>query len=364
MVDLEDAAQRLVATCSAGPITPISDLRSRARRRRRRRRGMTGLAACAAAVAVAMATVHLVPAGQRRLYVAAGGANQAVSLPQSDHPSGWRRVDIGRASLWLPKSWSYCTVYNAQGISAQGISMVPLASGGSGFCPPPLAKPPVAVLPPVSTSGWARASLNGIPAWERPVRNASSRSRTYDLPSLGVRLVAIGPVATRVVRTIEPSPLSALLATSYPVPVPSGWKTVRFGPVAASIPASWPVRRLTAPPKEIPVNRYSACKLFLSSAAYLGKVRSRCSGIAAGEPSPTGIWLGTSAVGPLADTRSTSVTLKSGNAVVDLRYGYTSSSYLVDLTIHTAAGTVQATLGLGSQPAVAEEILSSLRAAR
>ncbi|MHB8295748.1 MAG: hypothetical protein ACYDH5_14220 [Acidimicrobiales bacterium] len=361
MVDLEDAAQRLVATCSAGPITPISDLRSRARRRRRRRRGMTGLAACAVAVAVAMATVHLVPAGQRRLYVAAGGANQAVSLPQSNHPSGWRRVDIGRASLWLPKSWSYCTAGN----NAQGISMVPLASNGSGFCPPPpFAKPPVAVLPPVSTSGWARASLNGIPAWERPVRNASSGSRTYDLPSLGVRLVAVGPVATRVVRTIEPSPLSALLATSYPVPVPSGWKTVRLGPVAASIPASWPVRRLTAPPREIPGNRYSACNLFLSSAAYLGKVRSRCSGIATGEPSPTGIWLGTSAVVPLVHARSTSVTLKTGNAVVDLRYGYTSSSYLVDFTIHTAAGTVQATLGLGSHPAIAEEILSSLRPAR
>lgn len=343
MVDLDQAGHRL-ASHPAGPLTPIPALRQRIRRRHRRRRfaaalGAAGLTAVAGVGAVTLPTGHHTD----QVQVGSGAyAYPAHLLPVVAHPRRWMPFDIGLLRLWAPSEEEYGWAPGSYTFTDIGNSCMRTA------CLPPHAPVPLTVERATPTTGLTPTRLNGLKVWER---HAGSTT-VYDVPSLDVRLVATTRLADRVAATMGPSSLQAVLTTTYPVARPARWKTLRFDAVAVSVPASWPVKRGPLP---------NNCA-FSTPTAYIGELRPTCVAQTNHGRPLTLLGVGGSNGVPTQDLTRTA-TIETGHATIKIAYGSTASSYLLSLTVHTTSGTAQATIGLGSDPALAEEILSSLRPA-
>jgi hypothetical protein len=65
----------------------------------------------------------------------------------------------------------------------------------------------------------------------------------YYAPSLGVQVIAQGPLAKRILATLMSSPRVVALASGSAPAVPSDWKTLTFQGLAFAAPSSWPVTR-------------------------------------------------------------------------------------------------------------------------
>ena len=65
----------------------------------------------------------------------------------------------------------------------------------------------------------------------------------YYAPSLGVQVIAEGPLAKRILATLTSSPRAVALAPGSAPAVQSDWKTLTFQGLAFTAPSSWPVMR-------------------------------------------------------------------------------------------------------------------------
>jgi hypothetical protein len=372
MVDLTDAGRRLAAF-DAGPTTAFSTLQRRARGRIRRRRALTVVGTGILAAVVVFGALHLHPSapGGRGQQVATGGipGGPPTVLPTVTHPAAWDRHVIGDLSFWTPPTWYACD-YGVNGpVAFEPARPCPLGSTGQG-APLVVRSSSSSVWP----AGWKR-STGTIPAGVRETIDhvavfeeggGRSGAVTYDVPSLGVSLVATTPAARQIVSTLAGSALHAVLSATYPVAVPAGWRTVDFGGIAASVPASWPVRAVSALPGRTRAEPRS-CTLFAEgSIVYLGRVRTPCTASEVGTFTP-GLWIGTATEAALGGrgARLTVSTVmrrsRSQAATVTIRSLTVDQSDLIDLTVSAGARMVEATMGVGTEPAIAEEIISSLR---
>ena len=184
-------------------------------------------------------------------------------MPQVQHvpavdlsatPVGWVPVASGDAQVSVPASFyvSYGApdLYACQALDSPGALFVvpmhfkPIITEGGG-CPQPtrFSFPPTVVSlflthRPADVNKKL-TTVNGLPVY-------LGRSRTtlhVYVPSLGVELIAAGLLAHRVAYTLTRSPRSVALAKG-PVPsVPSSWRSVTFGGIRLSVPASWPVEK-------------------------------------------------------------------------------------------------------------------------
>jgi hypothetical protein len=189
----------------------------------------------------------------------------------------------------------------------------------------------------------------------------SGSAVTEDVPSLGVQLLYNGAGAS-VAATLGRSSYAALSDANYPVAVPASWKTVIYKGFQVRVPPSWPVRalglHLAAP---------GFCGLGGGAAGvYLG----RESVVATCPVPPPGsvpaffdyLWLQ-----PYTASSGTSEhRLRTGQVTLTLQEIGPVSDYTTaaNLTASSGSRRISLTIGLGTQPTMAEAILSSILPAR
>lgn len=372
MVDLSEAGHRLASEVFAD-VPPVSEVERRSRRRTRGRRIRAGSAAALiVAIAAIAAVVAVSGAGSSapHQHVVVGPPPgrppvPPVTLPAVAHPAGSIPVDYGQVRLWLPPGWSAAPAGTCAGYHRQ----VYFGSFGAGSCfgsvvafgswlavHAPTAPPP---------AGSARTVINGttVWSWSRSRSPSSAPTRVYDVPSLGVEITAVGAASRAVAETLGPSSLHAVLAEHYPAAVPASWKTVAYDGFKVSVPAGWPTHTITAH-QVVPW----ACGpvTFAVPTVQLGYgAPVRCP-FTNGSQTPTkpsdGLWLqppGPTSAHGLGPGQAAKV-ITSGPVRVTVVYTPNAPTNAQEMV--TAGGrTMVATVGLGVDPAVAEQILSSFR---
>ena len=95
---------------------------------------------------------------------------------------------------------------------------------------------PAGPVAPGIRHGKPTAVIHGIPVYALPAGPGYVR---YQVPELGVRVGARGPLARRVLATLTRSPLSVVLRPGPAGPVPASWIWRRFGGIRFAVPRSW-----------------------------------------------------------------------------------------------------------------------------
>jgi hypothetical protein len=327
--------------------------------RPRRRVGATAVAVLlVAAIVVVVVAAHGRRVAVRTSYgqppvTVPSVTRSVVTLPVVDVPAGTGALDFGRLRIYLPRGWTaISSCGNEQGVpGAEGSLVVGPATecGGS----------------PKST--WL--SLDGTPRWHPTNRWTPSRIngiRTWsrheggilfvDIPSLRASIDAHGPAAGRAVRTLGPSALDAVLAQTAPAAVPTGWKAIRFDGVQARVPAAWAIDAVT---KQRSMPGVCNDPVFGSSEVLLGDdgFAVRCKLTVYDLYAPTnGLWIDSKDV----PTTEEHVGVAWGSLPLTLLYSENQTDDLLEVTTTVDARRVQLVIGLGTDPSIAEEILSSL----
>jgi hypothetical protein len=180
----------------------------------------------------------------------------AATLPAVTAPSGGSQpVDFGFLRLWLPSSWS---TWSADINFADGTCSLPLPLSPklvpfvrevlSGPIPAKVLTCPVArhgdwigvslgaVSPPTS---WRESVMHGVPVWTAPEQDGLLQQ--IDVPSLDATIVAVGAEAQSVAKSLGESSLYSVVQQSYPATVPANWKQIRYNGLSVKVPANWSV---------------------------------------------------------------------------------------------------------------------------
>lgn len=289
-------------------------------------------------------------------------------------PAGWRRVDLGHVRLSLPPGWTARgsgEQPNCEHVTAGFYHDVVFSGqpGGDLSCPGAadgvwLSLEPTTAPPPAAAS---HTKINGISAWVWPT--APAGTRRYDLVGDGEEITVHGVGAGRVLATLEPSALAAVLSTRYPIRVPGSWRRVRYDGVAVSVPATWPRRRL--PSSTLPPGWCGLAAFGSGPLVYQGPPRGlpaavHCPAAASGWAAhpADGVWVEPTPKGQgEAGAGQQQVRLRAGAGTATIVYSYDSfdnEADLVAVNIDRHGHHVTVTIGLGTDPVTAEEILSSL----
>ena len=314
------------------------------------------------------------------LGMSGGTGSSTTSMPikvATRVPHGFAAIDVGFVRLIAPSTWSLQ-------VAAPNCSAV---RGHRARCSAPCAPgaPQTVVVTSVAPRLACKTDANGYrdEVWIFTNREkAGTRNLHVDdgsiirsVPSLGVVLYGFGPLGAHIARTAGPSSLAALVAAHTPIDVPPGRRTVSAGPLVVSVPRRWPRRHLTA--RSWPVPGLCASRIFLHPIVYTGwsNELSGCTLIDAQSilyatvlPGD-GVWIVVShrrvnlhaffpPTGRIVSVRGLRVMLRLG--LPEVGVGGDSVQLLASVG-HT---TISITLGLGLNPLVAEEILSSIRPAR
>ena len=213
-------------------------------------------------------------------------------------------------------------------------------------------------------------TINGIQVWR------IQGGATWDVPALQVQMLITGRPGEKVAGTLEASPLQRMLTQRFPTPVPTAWRTVAFDGFEAKVPARWPTHRIvttrngnTIGIQGLPPGVCSP-PVFQVASVYLGANPAiSCPAPFETKVPPTddGLWLQTSTdpaplssqVGGVDWNSATEperlINIGMAQAIVESGSG---DSIRVDMD--SAGRRIQAVIGLGPDPAVAEAILSSI----
>jgi hypothetical protein len=69
----------------------------------------------------------------------------------------------------------------------------------------------------------------------------------YIVPSLGIEVAGVGPLAKQVLNTLTRSPRAVALAPGSSPALPSSWRWVTFVGLLFSVPANWPITQTQVP---------------------------------------------------------------------------------------------------------------------
>ncbi len=233
------------------PVAMVEKVDSLVRRKRRRRQtvGATlGGPALVIAVILPLALLARTSPGATPRH-GPGPANvppDRTSIPLVDTaatPAGWAPVAFGSAQISVPSSWLLESTGTSCGAQTQGMVFVAQQIRVQTFramgCQ--LAPNVVSISPaprgPAPRRGPAVRVVNGIRVM---VAASGKQSGRYLVPELGIKLMARGPLARRVLGTLTRSPLSVVLATGPAFRAPPSWRWYSFGGVRFVAPASWP----------------------------------------------------------------------------------------------------------------------------
>lgn len=375
MIDLSEAGRRLADT-QVGSTPPIEALDARRLRRARRRRYSLLAAAAvvvAAAVSVPLALTARSPGTQRVVTGPPKTANPLTTEPAGLGVSGSIPYDYLRVRLWLPPGWTTSTstchwgnhvvYFPADFAGATQLSCVIQPSNNV------VVSSADTTVPPAAPS----KTINGITVF---VTQHNPEGTTWDVPSLQVQ-VAFSAASQSVVDTLQASPLEDLLTQNFPTsPIPQGWRTITYDGFQAKVPSSWPTHRIvtTTSGNTSSVSGFPpgicAPPTFHTPAVYLGDGFISCPiELETTEP-PTddGLWLQ-----PSSDTTPLSSQLQANNSggastpqrllnIGSLQVLISASSGdSVFVQLEGAGKRIDANIGLGRLPSVAEAIISSIK---
>jgi hypothetical protein len=85
-------------------------------------------------------------------------------------------------------------------------------------------------------------TINGIPVY-KSVLHGHISGTVYSVPSLGVELMASGPLAGGVISSLAPSVRDVVLAGRATAKPPTAWRAISFGGLRFAVPPGWPVSR-------------------------------------------------------------------------------------------------------------------------
>ena len=114
----------------------------------------------------------------------------------------------------------------------------------------------------------------------------------YIVPSLGIEVAAVGPLAKQVLNTLTRSPRVVVLAPGSSPVVPSSWQQVTFAGLHFSVPAGWPISRTSGAasglgnPCETPGVAFFASGVTLSTDTHLLPPNACASGAYSNAPPP------------------------------------------------------------------------------
>jgi len=352
MSDLETEVDRFIARMATDP-TPVEALIERGRRRRRAlRRRVAGAAVAAVVAAAVLAPAALIRgAGSTSVQVEPARLAPLASLPLPAVPAGWSRSAVGTVDLALPPGSLVMTT----GIGPRSSTEVCLPN----LCysrTRPDATHPVLIG---ALTGRPAGSPRVIDGLRVLVSGAPSRE-VFEVPALGVRLATFGPLGRRIAATMAPSPAVVVASATTAPAVPADWRRVGYRGISLSVPSTWPVVHLRHLP-DAPGNLSSnGCALFFHAQLDLGDPPGRC-GPASGSsgPPPPAVWLGQSVLTPAGLTTTHLPWVAA--AKVTLAWNRYGNSYLANLTISTPTAVIRGTIGFGSDPAIIEEVLASIR---
>jgi len=346
----------------------MSALRSRRPRRSpARRRAVT--VSTVAAVFVMAGTLIALRASDRHTVSVNGapsgpaGLEVPVSLPKIVAPAGATPLDYGLLRLYLPLGWMSVNECRATGavpgssteIVADTFLLIPSSEGQS--CSEPSKGGWVTVQPMAGAlpTGLTATSVNGTKVWSPP--GEADRRETLYVPSLHVVLTAEG-AGRGILATLGPSTLDAVVSQRRATPVPTSWKAVRFDGLQVKVPPRWPVQVITSQ-----VAQPGSCsgQIFRAPTVDLGDngFRPLCLfGFGQLAPPVDGLWIGSPAP---SQSGTDAHEIAFGALPTVLTYSDTNSEAIVGVQVTVGAGTVDLGVGLGENPAIAEEILSSLQ---
>ena len=189
-----------------------------------------------------------------------------------------------------------------------------------------------------------------------------------------MRIIEVGR-ASAVVKSLGPSVLHQVLTARYPSTVPAGWRTVHDGGITARVPSDWSTGhvRVTRTRRLLAIaNQPGFCgaPIFTAPAFVVGNYTGTESCPSRPAPPPfdergaltDGLWVHRSTTAQGASRPPDEVGRVSIGRL-DLQLGYRAyGATTVTLAIRFGDHVVDVVVGLGHDPAVAEEILSSLRA--
>jgi hypothetical protein len=247
------------------------------------------------------------------------------------------------------------------------------AFGTSSWCGPdetaPAAQPSPANLvrfAPLSPAGakvttnepWT--TINGIRVYEKALLGPISGT-VYSAPSLGAELMASGPGAGRVIRSLAPSVRDVVLEGGKAAARTGLWRSVSFAGLDFAVPAGWPVSRTAyafgCAPTDI---AFSAPAVTLDTDT--DTARLPCPYIFPPRMGTNGVQIDQGSLGaPNAVTQSGPLLLVNGLRVhVDDAYPF--GSLVVEVDLPHQAMPVRVTIGLGTA-STAGAVLRSVTAA-
>ena len=213
-----------------------------------RSRGAVAIAAAAITAAVTAATAWPISdsLAASRPKPAGSLAGESIHAGRAESYSGiragWDPVPYRRARLSVPGRWLvetpreiFCQPRSAGMIFAGAKPGIP---GGSS-CHLTASYAwirPAGHIPPGIRHRKPTAVINGIRVYRRP---SGPNTVLYLVPELGVRVGAHGPLRTRVLATLNKSPLSVVLGKGRASPVPARWAWHQFGGVRFAAPRTW-----------------------------------------------------------------------------------------------------------------------------
>ena len=211
---------------------------------RRGRRVVTGVATVAAVAAAAIGSVSVAQASPR---AAAGGLAASRPAGRSGAPAGWAPVPYRSAQLSVPGLWLVqtpgqvsCFPRSKGMIFAGTRPRIPKTATGCRLTASLAWMVPAGHIPPGITHRKPSAVIHGIRVYRL---HAAPGAVVYLVPALRVRVGARGPLARRVLATLNRSPLSVVLRRGPAGPVPARWVWQRFGGIRFAVPRSWRLQR-------------------------------------------------------------------------------------------------------------------------
>jgi hypothetical protein len=184
-----------------------------------------------------------------------------TAIDLSATPAGWVPVAYGDAQVSVPADFKvFYTDAQCSSILLPGTLLVGGASMSN--CPPGSTKPNGTLVhfhPLVRNPAFWRdekpTHLNGLVIYLGPGMDPllagnglEYEANDYIVPSLGIEVAGVGPLAKRILNTLSRSPRTVVLATGPVPPVPSSWRSVTFAGLHFSVPADWPINRTQVTP--------------------------------------------------------------------------------------------------------------------
>ncbi|MGO9659481.1 MAG: hypothetical protein ACLP7F_14150 [Acidimicrobiales bacterium] len=307
----------------------------------------------------------------------AGGTGPAQLSAPVASPSvaarGWGPLAYGDAQVDTPASWP--VVYPGSDLCGPvgGGGVVLLGSfGTSSWCGPNVSAPVGQSSPPnlvrfgplaspggTPAAGHLSMTINGLRVYEGVLHGQISGT-VYSVPSLGVELMASGPLAPRVIGSLAPSVREVVLRQRVTSAAPGTWRSMSFAGLRFSVPPRWPVYQTAyAFECDPPDNAFSAPAVTLDTGTNMARLP--CPYPVPARHGANGVQIDEGSVAAPNPAAADGLSLVVNGLQMYLEAAYPFSSLVLDVELPGRSTPVRVTIGLGTA-STAGAVLGSITA--